>query len=83
MQRIIFRTKDESVKARRQLAEMFGVQTPFICLALNFKRDSLLAKRVRKTAIDQLNGILLSDNMQTDRKPVKELDTAGNIIKII
>ena len=39
--------------AGRELARLFGCTQQTVCYALNFKKDSLLARRIRKAALER------------------------------
>lgn len=82
MKKIDWETPKEKSNAYIHLMKVFGASKASVSLAMNFKRNSLKDARMRHVAIDQLGGILLSDEKTTART-VKVLNSKGEVVKAV
>lgn len=82
MKKIDWEDSRKKSAAYEHLARVFNVSKPSISLAMNFKRNSLEAARMRHVAVHELGGRLLSDENITV-SPVKVLDSHGKVKAVI
>lgn len=83
MKKIEWETPKEKSDAHARLVKMFGVNKSFVSLSMSFKRNSLLASRLRHVALHELGGRLLSDDGTPETAPIKVLDSHGNVKAVI
>ena len=82
MKRIVWEEPKRMSEAYAYLMKVFKVSKPTVSLAMSFKRNSLAAARMRNVAIQELGGKLLSDE-NVEVKPVKVLDSKGNVKEVV
>ncbi|MCM0276798.1 MULTISPECIES: hypothetical protein [Bacteroides] len=82
MKRIVWEDPKKMNEAYAHLMKVFGVSKPTVSLAMSFKRNSLSAARMRNVAVQELGGRLLSDE-NVEVKPVKVLDSKGNVKEVV
>lgn len=84
MKKIDWNDSKKKSEAYQKLMEIFGVSKPTVSLAMNFKRNTSNAIKMRYMAISELGGIQLSDDQESVRtSKVKILDSKGNVIKCV
>lgn len=82
MKKIDWENPKKKSEAYTHLMSVFKVSRPTVSLAMSFKRDSLSAARMRHVAVQELGGKLLTDE-EVSSKPVKVLDSKGNVKEVI
>lgn len=82
MKQISWDNPQKKRDAYAYLANVFSASKGAISLAMSFKRNSLGAAQMRHVAIEQLGGVLLTDE---EKKPqsVKILNAKGEVEKVV
>lgn len=68
-------------QVRATIADTFKVTTQAVGQALHFKINSVKAIRIREMAL--ANGGILLEEKPSEHKPVKVLDSHGNVKQVI
>lgn len=82
MKRINWENSKEKSGAYQHLMKVFGASKAAVSLAMSFKRNSLKDARMRHVAVEQLGGIILSDEKHAPRT-VKVLNSKGEVVKAV
>lgn len=68
-------------KAREEIAQAFNCGLPAVSLALSYQRNSPTSEKIRQMAIAKGGEVWAKTDIQA--KPVKELDSKGNVKRVI
>lgn len=82
MKKIEWSDPKKKNEAYKQLMEMFNTSKCTVSQAINFKRNSMKAAKMRYVAINELGGKLLVED-QEKVKSIKILDSKGNVVRCI
>lgn len=80
---------EATIEQRTQLAKTFGTSTRNVIYALNYERNSDLAMRIRQAALAmgcekyEIEISIRKNKVDTPVRPVKVLDSKGNVTRII
>lgn len=82
MKKIEWSDPKKKNEAYKQLMKMFNASKCTVSQAVNFKRNSITAAKMRYVAINELGGKLLVED-QEKVKSIKILDSKGNVVRCI
>lgn len=82
MKRIVWEDSKTQSKAYNEIMKIFNVSKASVSYAMNFKRNSNQAIKMRNIALKQFSARLLSDE-KSEATHIKEIDCQGNIKRII
>ena len=82
MKKIDWSDPKQKNEAYKKLMKMFNTSKCSVSLAMSFKRNSLLAAKMRYVAVSELGGKQLIEDKE-NVKNIKILDSKGNVIKCV
>ena len=68
-------------KAREEIAQAFNCGLPAVSLALSYQRNSPTSEKIRQMALAKGGEVWAKTDEQA--KPIKELDSKGNVKRVI